>query len=252
MKAESSRRSAPLPRPSDIGSSRGDDPAILHPVPHATRVVVVGVAAVLVVTVFGLLAARTATVTRFDQSIDVALNQLHTGVVGSIASGVYAIFSPVPAVILTAVLAGLIWAVTRQLRVAMTFAVIVAVTWLPSAVVKALVHRVRPDSSMLSHPFTPFPVDASYPSGHTVFITALAIAVFFLVGGRRARAVAAVVGAIVVAIVAVALLIDGVHFPTDVLASIVWSLAVAPLVLMLWNRFVIPRTVRAVRAEGVS
>ena len=244
--------SASLPRPSDVGSSREPHPAILDPIPHATRVVVVGIAAVLVVTVFGLLAARSASVTRFDQSIDVALNQLHTGVVGSIANGVYSLFSPVPAVILTAVLAGLIWAVTRQLRVAVTFAVIVAVTWLPSAVIKALVHRARPDSSMLSHPFTPFPVDASYPSGHTVFITALVIAVFFLVSGRRARTVAAIVGAIVVAIVAVALLIDGVHFPTDVLASIVWSLAVAPLVLMLWNRFVIPRTFRAIRAEGSS
>jgi membrane-associated phospholipid phosphatase len=244
--------SAPLPRPSDVGSSRRTHSAILDPVPHAKRVAVVGIGAVLVVTVFGILAARTATVTRFDQSIDIALNQLHTGVVGSIASGVYAIFSPVPAVILTALLAGLIWAVTRQLRVAMTFAVIVAVTWLPSAVIKALVHRTRPDSSMLSHPFTPFPFDASYPSGHTVFITALAIAVFFLVSGRRARGVAAGVGAVVVAIVAVALLIDGVHFPTDVLASIVWSLAVAPLVLMLWNRFVIPRTFRAIRAEGPS
>ena len=244
--------SAPLPRPADVDSSRGSRSAILQPVPHPRRVVFVAVAAVLVVTVFGLLAARTATVTRFDQSIDNALNQLHTGVVGSIASGVYAVFSPVPAVILTAVLAALIWAITRQLRVAMTFAVIVAVTWLPSAVIKALVHRARPDSSMLSHPFTPFPVDASYPSGHTVFITALVIAVFFLVSGRRARGVAAGVGAIVVVIVAVALLIDGVHFPTDVLASIVWSLAVAPLVLMLWNRFVIPRTFRATRAGVAS
>jgi membrane-associated phospholipid phosphatase len=252
MKSESSRTSAPLPRPSGADSSDSPRPAILSQARHPKRVVIVGVTAVLVVTIFGLLAARSATVTQLEQSIDVALNGLHTGVIGSVASGIYAVFSPLPAVIITAVIASLVWIFTRQLRVAVTFGVVVAATWLPSAIIKALVHRVRPDSSTLPHPVTPFPVDASYPSGHAVFITALVIAVFFLVRGRLARGVTAGVGTVVVVVVVFALLIDGVHFPTDVLASIVWSLGVAPLVLMLWSRFVIPRTYRATRAEGAA
>ncbi len=95
---------------------------------------------------------------------------------------------------------------------------------------KLIVHRPRPESALLSHPYTPALTDASYPSRHTVFVATLAIAVVLVLRGTRWQATATTIGAIVVAVVALALVTYGVHFPSDVIASIVWALAVAPAV----------------------
>jgi membrane-associated phospholipid phosphatase len=46
-------------------------------------------------------------------------------------------------------------------------------------------------------------------------------------------------------IVGVALVIDGVHYSSDVAASALWSIGVAPMVLQAWNRLILPRTYRA-------
>jgi membrane-associated phospholipid phosphatase len=37
----------------------------------------------------------------------------------------------------------------------------------------------------------------------------------------------------------------GVHYPTDAIASLVWAIGACPLVLAVWNRFVMPRIRRA-------
>lgn len=41
--------------------------------------------------------------------------------------------------------------------------------------------------------------------------------------------------------VGAALVIDGVHYPSDVVASIVWGIVVAPLARMLWVSVVLRR-----------
>ncbi len=52
------------------------------------------------------------------------------------------------------------------------------------------------------------------------------------VGGRRW--IVAIAGGLLIAGVGTALVINGVHFPSDVLASIAWGIVVAPLARMLW------------------
>lgn len=58
---------------------------------------------------------------------------------------------------------------------------------------------------------------------------------------RRWHATATIIGAAAVAVAALALVTDGVHFPSDVIASVVWTLAVAPAVRYLWVDLVMPR-----------
>lgn len=212
-------------------------PAILRPTPSGPRAIAVAVVAVVLITVIGFVLRGHSV----DMGASVALNRLRTGLAGTLTTGVYHLFSPAPAVAITAVLTGVIWARSKELRVAAAFAGVVAITWLPSAVVKLVVHRARPDSALLSHPWTPALTDSSYPSGHTVFVATLAIALVLVLRGTRWQAAAATIGALVVLVVAFAVVTDGVHFPSDVIASIVWALTVAPAARYVWVDLVMPR-----------
>lgn len=209
---------------------------ILRPAPVA-RTGIVAAAAVIAVLVAG--------VVLHDSSVDLPVvtwfNSAHTGFVGVVTNTVYELFSPVPAILLTVVATAVTWAVRRDLRPAAAFAVVIAGTWLPSAVVKLVVHRARPDALQLPHPFSPAQVDASYPSGHSVFVVAAAVAVVLLLADTRAAGSTRVVAPLVVLIVLCSLLVDGVHFPTDVLASVVWALGVAPFVRAVWIRGIASR-----------
>ncbi|WP_413602759.1 phosphatase PAP2 family protein [Curtobacterium sp. Curtsp57] len=215
-----------------------DQPSgILHQ-PALARSAVTALVTVVVVLAMGVLLHASAV----DFEGTRAFNALHVGAVAAVADGVYAVFSPTAAVLLTVVATAVIWATRRDLRPAATFAAVIAGTWLPSAIVKLVVGRDRPDLSQLAHPVTPAQVDASYPSGHSVFITAAAIAVVLLLADTRAARIARVVAPIVVVLVLVSLLVDGVHFPTDVVASVVWALGVAPFVRAVWLRGIAPRS----------
>jgi undecaprenyl-diphosphatase len=190
---------------------------------------------IVVVAVAGLLIRDT----RFDFGVVQSLNGLHTGVIASLTDGVYKFIGPVPAIIGTAVLTALILLITRSIGVASTFAVTIAGAWLSLAVVKLLVHRVRPDASLLPNPFDPAQVDASYPSGHAAFATAVVVTIFLGVTLVSRRWIVGVLGGLAVLAVGTSLVIDGVHYPSDVLGSIVWCIAVAPLVRLLWVSLVL-------------
>jgi undecaprenyl-diphosphatase len=209
---------------------------ILRPSRHPVAVLVIAVVAVAIITSAGYLLSAHAV----DLSLSEGLNALHVGVLGSVTSLVYHLFSPIPAVIITVVVTGIVWVVSRRLRVAIAFAGVVAITWIPSDLVKLLVHRARPDIHLMAHPFTPVQLDPSYPSGHTVFVTALVIGLILVLRGTRWMPVAVVLGAVLILGVALSLAIDAVHYPTDVLASIAWSICVAPAVRLIWVDWLMP------------
>jgi undecaprenyl-diphosphatase len=198
-------------------------------------VIWVAVIGVVVVTVSGFLIRGT----QFDFGVVRALNDLHTGALGSLTDGVYKFIGPVPAIIGTAVLTGLILLITRSFGVASTFAVTIAGSWLSLAVVKLLVHRDRPDATLLSYPYNPVQVDASYPSGHAAFGTAVVVTIFLGVTLVSRRWLVGVIGGLAVLAVGSALVIDGVHYPSDVLGSIVWCVTVAPVVRLVWVSLVL-------------
>lgn len=189
------------------------------------------VATIAVAVVVGLVLLVTGLILRtdpFDLGVVVALNQVHTGTWGTFADLMYVGVGPAAAVVLTIVLAGIIWLVSRSFLTAISFGLVVAVTWLPVAVLKLIVDRPRPGASSLSHLYVPAQVDGSYPSGHTAFVVALAFAAWFLLRDTRWRWLVVVLGAAATAVIGFAVVSDGLHYPTDVLASIVWALAMAP------------------------
>ncbi|MDQ1131236.1 phosphatase PAP2 family protein [Microbacterium sp. SORGH_AS_0888] len=217
--------------------SRARATGILRPSRHPAAVLVTAVVAVALLTALGFVLRSHP----IDLALSQRLNTLHTGAIGAISNAAYAVISPVPAIAITVVLTGVVWAASRQLRVAVAFAVVVAATWIPSDLVKLLVHRPRPDVALMTYPFSPVQPDPSYPSGHTVFIVTLVIAVILLLRGTRWLPVGVAVGAVLIALVGAALSIDAVHYPTDVAASIVWALAVAPAARLIWVDWLTPR-----------
>lgn len=175
-----------------------------------------------------------------DAGLARAFNGLHTGLIGSMSSAAYQIFSPVPAIIVTVVVAGILWWASG-LRTGIAFGGVVALTWLPTEVVKLVVHRSRPNIALMAHPFYPVQVDPSFPSGHTAFIVAFVIALTYVLRDSRWRALVVVLGSLLAALVALSLAIDAVHYPSDIAASIVWSLAVAPAARLVWVDWILPR-----------
>lgn len=85
-----------------------------------------------------------------------------------------------------------------------------------SHVVKLWVSRPRPD---LFPAWLPMPEDWSYPSAHTMQVTAAALALFFMVGRQRPFWVVPL--AIAVLAVAMSRIYLQVHFPSDVVAGMV-------------------------------
>lgn len=216
-------------------------PGMLRPIEHSRRTVVVGVALLLAVVVFGAALAKTKAVTAADLGMDAALSRVHVTPVTDLALAIYKLFSPPFAIALTVVVALIIWAVSRNWRSAFTFSVVVAVSWLSSDVVKILVARPRPSASALANPFLPTPPDPSFPSGHVVFAASIAISFMFLARQTARLILVVVIGVLAALLTGFAVVYLGVHYPTDVLASFVWAAGACPLVLTVWNRFVIPR-----------
>jgi len=175
-----------------------------------------------------------------DLGLARALNGLHTGALGVVTSATYNVLEPLPSVVLTVALAALIW-IVRDLRTGAAFAGVVALTWIPAEVIKLIVHRGRPDVLLMPYPFLPVQTDPSFPSGHTAFIVALVVAFAFVVQRTRWYSIVVAVGTVLIGLVALALAVDAVHYPTDIAASVVWSLAVAPAARLVWVDWVMPR-----------
>ncbi len=217
--------------------SRESSAPLLAQTPDRGRVIVTAAVAVTIILSVGLLIRNS----QFDFAVVQFFNGFHTGAIGAVTNAVYVLFGPVPAILGTAVVTVIVLAATRNLRLASTFAVTIAATWLSLAAAKLIVQRPRPDASLLPFPFDPAQVDASYPSGHTAFVTALVVTIVLATAAGPARRWAVVVGGLLILGVGVSLMIDGVHYPSDVLASMLWGIAVAPFARMLWVSAVLPR-----------
>ncbi|PYY35676.1 MULTISPECIES: phosphatase PAP2 family protein [unclassified Curtobacterium] len=219
---------------------------ILVPTPHPLSTIAIAVGAVVLITIVGFVLGDV------DLGLARALNALHVGALGAFTTAVYHVISPVPAIGITIVVTGVVWLVRRDVRPAAAFAGTVAITWVPSDLVKEFVQRPRPDTSALPHPFATQP-DPSYPSGHTVFVVAFVIALAWVLRDTRWHRLAVVLGSVVVIVVVLALTIDAVHFPTDTVASVLWALAVAPAARLVWVDLAMPRLPVLRRAEyGLS
>jgi membrane-associated phospholipid phosphatase len=118
--------------------------------------------------------------------------------------------------------AGVLWGRKRQ---AVGAALLVAVACLTSQLIKVAAAHPRYQPILLHQ----LP-DTAFPSGHATAAMALALAAA-LVAPSRWRLPTAIVGGSFVLVVSVALMIQGWHFPSDVLAGLLISTTTSLLVL---------------------
>nr|WP_120491685.1 phosphatase PAP2 family protein [Corynebacterium lactis] len=205
-----------------------------------------GIAMTIVGAVVGifvvLMTGLTVTGSTSDLPITQFFNSWRTGFVGSLADAVYWAFEPTRAVAFVVLLMAVIYVLRASIRLALAFGLTIAVTWLPVAGIKELFQRPRPDRALLTNAVDTLPADWGFPSGHTAFITAVAVALVLVVvasasGQKRAQKIltARVLAAVAIVLIVACVLTEGVHYPTDALASVVWSTSVTPAVWIVVN-----------------
>lgn len=186
---------------------------------------------VLLVVATGLLgaAARTATVTGADLNADLAVEALRTPGLTRVAGILDVVFGPVAGVLIVALLAATL-ALTGRVRAAVMATLVVAAGWTTSAIFKQIIARPRPpvaDQLLLETGHD------SFPSGHVALTLSLAVAAAFLAVRTRWFALVVCAGGVLVVAQAFARMYLGVHYPTDVVGSLLSATAGASAALAL-------------------
>jgi membrane-associated phospholipid phosphatase len=200
--------------------------------------------AVIVVVILAGLAIRvTSGVTAVDLRVLNAFAVVQTPALTAVAFGVDWLFSPPIAAVIVVLAGAGVWLATRRVRPVVVFVGVTVLPWLGSEVVKLIVRRPRPDPAALTHPLLSTPPSFSFPSGHTCFALALCLALLTVAWSTRARPF--LIGAAVVIPVTTGLtrMYLGVHYLTDVVASLAYTAAAAAVVIIL-GRMILARVGR--------
>jgi membrane-associated phospholipid phosphatase len=194
---------------------------------------IVGVLAVLA---FGLAVAKSSSYTAWETQLLAHLAASRVQPLVDVSLALDRIFSPPFAAIIGLVAAAVVYLVTRKWGTVIHFVLLVAGTWLGSEVVKVIVHRPRP-TARLADTLVPNPDPDSYPSGHVCFAVALGFAIFVLIARSRLRVIIGVLAVILALVTAASRVYLGVHYPTDAVASLVYSAAAFIGIEAIWRRF---------------
>ncbi|MBF4604002.1 phosphatase PAP2 family protein [Curtobacterium sp. VKM Ac-2884] len=174
----------------------------------------------MIVVFIGLTLTAVPGVGAAETGFDQLLREHLTPTALLIASGIGVLLEPAGGLAILVTIGAVVW--WRSDRVAaMQFVAIAGVSWVSVEPVKLLVQRPRPVLAGVHHAVESW----SYPSGHVALVTALVLGLVAVTHGK-ARVQVAAVGTVVVVVVATSRLALGVHYPTDVLAAIVWTSAV--------------------------
>lgn len=170
---------------------------------------------------------------------DVALSHDRIGVFSAVALWINTVLQPLGGVVILAAACLLLWS-RRGLATALAFGSTVCAAWLPAAVGKVLVDRARPPLTV-THALVPELGTDSFPSGHTELAAALVLAAVLVVARtRRTRRLVLAIGGMFTLVVAVSRLYLGVHYPSDVLGSLLVATAGALAWTWLWRGWIGP------------
>lgn len=215
-------------------------PAMLRPVAHPVRSVTLGGLGIVFVLVCGVLITSSAAWTHGELAILQQVSNHHAPAMDGLSIAIAWLFGTRVGPVLLVGWCVVLTFLSRRVTVGATFLVIVGVTWVGNQGMKALVVRPRPDQSLLSHPLT-IEHSFSFPSGHTCFVAALAIALIVLFRGSRWQPLVLVIGAVCPVIVGASRVYVGVHHPSDVIAALIYACAAAAVIVPMWNRYAVPR-----------
>lgn len=191
---------------------------------------------ILAVTAMGFVIRAIPAWTAFEYDVLNTISAHHTPVGDAFALGMSWLFGPLIGSILVVIAAGAIALVTRRVMVAALMVGIVALPWIGAILMKFAVQRPRPDVLGLAAPLTGQPADFGYPSGHTAFATAFTLALLITVGSGRWRAAWIAVAIVVPLLMAGCRVYLGVHYPSDVIAALVYAVAAVGLVCAVAGR----------------
>ncbi|MCY7287198.1 MAG: phosphatase PAP2 family protein [Cryobacterium sp.] len=193
------------------------------------RTVILSIGVIFAVIIGGWWLKSAVGYTSVEMDLLRQVNGFHTAVLNGIALGVDWLFAPTVAFLLVLIAAGVILLRTRRFALALRFMLIVLVPTVGAAVVKVLVHRPRPDIPSLQHILVLEPGGLSFPSGHTTFAACFVLG--FIVLARRHRLRPALIGisVLIVLLTAASRVYLGVHYPSDVIASVVYAIAAVAL-----------------------
>ena len=171
-----------------------------------------------------------------ELGLDQALSRDHVGVLNDIALTIETVISP-PGIVVIMVALFLFLLIVRRAPVnAVAVGSVATIGWLSSEAYKLVVAEPRPNSSLLADPLLPQDSTFSFPSGHTTFAMSLAIALYFLARDTRWARATLIGGGAFVVIVGASRLYLGVHYLTDVIASIAVAATTIALFAGVWNR----------------
>lgn len=165
-----------------------------------------------------------------DLALSRAVHHLHGSGIAPIAEGFYRALKPLPAAGIMLVATVCVGFGTRRWRTALLFLGTVAVTWGSAEAAKLIVDRPRPGLAHAVAPVIGSVTDASFPSGHVAFTASFALALVVVLWATRWRLVAVAGGVLLVAAMSVSVVVIGVHYAGDVVASVIWVAGVFPAV----------------------
>jgi membrane-associated phospholipid phosphatase len=169
--------------------------------------------------------------------VDQELSRDHDAVLTAIALAINVAFSPAGIVVVLACLFAVLLVLSRAPVNAVAVTLLAAAGWLSSEGFKLIVSRARLSSSLLVDPLVPESGWDSFPSGHTSFAVALAIALYLLARNTKWSTTVACAGVVFALAVGASRLYLGVHYPSDIAGAFLGPCAAIIFVSGLWNRY---------------
>ncbi|MCC9069272.1 phosphatase PAP2 family protein [Arthrobacter cryoconiti] len=198
----------------------------------------------LIVLALGFYAINSARFTTDEFTLDQDLSRHHDGIFNVVALSIGTIFSPAGGVLIIAAVSLFLLIVRKSPVNAVAFGAVAASGWLSSQFFKAVIARPRPDPALLFNPLAPETGSNSFPSGHVALAVGLAWAFWFLARKTRWARITAILGICIPLVIAWSRLYIGVHYPSDVVASLLAASAAVVLFAAVWNQYqrrVLPR-----------
>ncbi|WP_255769781.1 phosphatase PAP2 family protein [Pseudarthrobacter sulfonivorans] len=242
---------ADAPQSGARNGARGGAGTRLLALPRPRLWVLWGILLAAAVVVLGVTVAVVPGISTDELAVDQNLSQHHSAPLTGVAMALNLLFGPVAGVLLIAAVALVLLLVRRAPVNAVAFGLVAVSGWVASEFFKILVARQRPDSTLLFDPLAPENGADSFPSGHVTFAVTVAFAVYFLARGTRGAKFAAIAGVVVVALVAWSRLYIGVHYPSDVVGSLLAGTAAVILVSGCWT-WLAPRLWQRVPVNAVT